>query len=93
MSGFYQNWIKVQNSNLSNDIVPMQSGGFQKPFYFGGSNIPTALKMNDTDLNLTGSGLSSYNKTDFLPYKVGKGVQKTHVKKHTNIHIPRYIKM
>ena len=41
MSGFYNNWLKVQHP----DKVYMQSTseGFQKPFYFGGSQVPLVL--------------------------------------------------
>lgn len=92
MSGVYQNWLKVQNPNMSNDIIPMQSGEFQKPFYFGGSQIPNALEY--TDLNITDSGLNGYTKVNFLPNKIkGKGLPTTDFKKSSNIHLPRYLKM
>jgi len=91
MSGFYQNWIKVQNPNLNNNITPMQSGGSQVPFYFGGSQVPTMLGFNDTNLNITGSGLSNYSKTNFKPILKGKKNQSTTFYKHSNIHIPRQI--
>jgi hypothetical protein len=57
MSGFYNNWLKVQNPNMNNNIVPMESGGFQQPFFFGGSQIPTALGLKETDMDITGTGV------------------------------------
>lgn len=80
MSGFYNNWIKVTNPNLSNDIVPMESGGFQKPFYFGGSQVPQVLKEESHKINVNGTK----RKVSFLPddpiYLHGSG-----------IHIPKSI--
>ena len=89
MSGFYQNWLKVQNPNMPNDIVPMESGGSQTPFYFGGSQVPTALKIYNTDLNLTGGGINNYSKISFKPEVKGKGVPSVLHHKYTNIHLPR----
>ena len=89
MSGIYNNWIKVQNPNLPNDIVPMQSGGSQVPFFFGGSQVPTGLNLTGTDLNLTGSGLRHYSKMNFTPIAKGKGIQSTNFHKQSNIHLPR----
>lgn len=89
MSGFYQNWYKVQHQDVPNDIIPMQSGGFQTPFFFGGSQVPSNLGLSDTNLNIKGSG---YDKVDFLPSKLGKGVQGTGFVKSSNIHIPRSMK-
>ena len=63
MSGFYNNWIKVQNPNMPNDIVPMQSDGFQKPFFFGGSQVASNLKLRD-NTSMKGYGV----KYDFSPY-------------------------
>ena len=34
---------KVHNPTASNSIQQMKSGGFQTPFYFGGSQVPNAL--------------------------------------------------
>jgi|688.fasta_scaffold203120_2 hypothetical protein len=94
MSGFYNNWVKVQNPNLPNDIPPMQSGGFQAPFFFGGSQVPVNLGLSDTNISGSGLGTSirSDLKIDFKPTKMGKGVQYTGVKGHRNIHIPRTLK-
>ena len=89
MSGFYNNWYKVQNPDVPNDIVPMVSGGFQTPFFFGGSQVPVNLGLTDTNLNIEGSG---YSKTDFLPSKLGKKVQGTGFSRSSNIHTPRIMK-
>jgi len=92
MSGFYNNWVKVQNPNLSNDITPMESGGFQTPFFFGGSQVPSNLGLNNTDLNISGTGLKDYSKMNFKPILKGKGIQSTNFHKQSNIHLPRYTK-
>jgi hypothetical protein len=34
---------KVNHPNAPNNIVQMQSGGFQAPFYMGGSQVPYTL--------------------------------------------------
>ncbi len=89
MSGIYNNWIKVQHPNSSNNIIPMQSGGSQVPFFFGGSQVPNALNMSDTDLNMTGGSINS--KMNFTPIIKGKGVQTSNFHKQSNIHLPRMI--
>jgi hypothetical protein len=91
MSGFYNNWLKVQNPNMNNNIVPMESGGFQQPFFFGGSQIPTALGLKGTDMDITGTGVNGYRKTHFMPEVKGKGVQSSQFSKNSNIHMPRHI--
>lgn len=89
MSGTYNNWYKVQHPDMSNNIPPMESGGNQVPFYFGGSQVPAGLNINDSNLNLTGKGLRNYNKESFIPHIKGKGIQSTKFKRHSNIHLPR----
>lgn len=86
MSGFYNNWLKVQNPDMPNNVLPMESGGYQKPFYFGGSQVPVNLGVNEK----VGSGINK--KTDFLPSKLGKGIQGTSMSKSSNIHMPRTMK-
>lgn len=85
MSGFYQNWIKVQNPNLPNDIPPMESGGYQTPFYFGGSQVPVNLGI---DNSIEGGGL---HKTNFKPHVKGLKVPPIQVNRHSNIMIPRHL--
>jgi hypothetical protein len=35
--------FKVTHAGASNNTVQMRSGGFQKPFFFGGSSVPYDL--------------------------------------------------
>lgn len=82
MSGFYNNWFKVTHPNANNDIIQMKSNGIQKPFYFGGSQVPEVL---NTDLHkITGHGIK--RKISFLP-DTNKGVY-IH---GSGIHIPKSI--
>ena len=83
MSGFYNNWVKVNNSDLPNNIVQMQSGGSQTPFYFGGSNVPNALHIHS---DISGGGF--FDKVHTLPYVEGKGTQYT-ARSGGKIHMPR----
>jgi hypothetical protein len=89
MSGFYQNWLKVQNPNMSNNIIPMESGGYQQPFFFGGSQVPSSIGLKNTEI--TGEGIRGYSKVNFLPEVRGKGITPTQNYKHSNIIIPRHI--
>lgn len=91
MSGIYNNWFKVQHPNASNDIPPMESNGFQKPFFFGGSQVPISLGIHDTNLHETGRGLKHHSKMNFLPDKKGKGIQHSNHHMQSNIHIPRHM--
>jgi|688.fasta_scaffold309061_2 hypothetical protein len=76
MSGFYNNWIKVTHPNMKNDIVQMESGGYQKPFYFGGSQVPIILKEEHHKLDDRGTK----RKISFMPdtndnvYLHGQGI-------------------
>lgn len=83
MSGFYNNWVKVQNPTMSNNIPQMESNGYQTPFYFGASQVPINLGLNNS---IKGGGL---NKVNFQPSNQGKKVQNSSHKKYSNIHLPR----
>lgn len=83
MSGFYNNWYKVNNPYSSNQIPQMLSACDQPPFYFGGSQVPSVLGSERHELR--GGTL---NKIDFLPNSKGKKKQSTIVNSN-NIHIPR----
>jgi hypothetical protein len=61
MSGGYN--PKVANPHMSNNIPQMRSAEFQKPFFFGGAQAPTALGLNSK--HYSGSGLGSGY--DYLP--------------------------
>jgi hypothetical protein len=87
MSGIYNNWFKPQNPSLSNDIIQMESGGYQTPFYFGGSQVLESLNIQK---DITGKGI--YKKSYFKPEIQGKNVQKTTYEHKNNIHIPRNLK-
>jgi len=49
MSGVYANWVKVQHPFMSNDIPQMKSDELQPKFYFGGSQVPVNLGINNTN--------------------------------------------
>ena len=85
MSGIYNNWYKVNNPSSSNNIPQMESGGYQKPFFFGASQIPEALDLTNTSQNISGKGLK--RKMDFKPQNTGKKVQ--YIKPNNNIILPR----
>lgn len=51
MSGFYANWPKVQRPD---ELLPQMESP-KVPFYFGGSQVPTALKTDDH--TITGRGV------------------------------------
>lgn len=53
MSGGYN--PKVSHPWMSNEIVQMESGAEQKPFYFGGSQVPISLGL--TQSSFDGSGV------------------------------------
>jgi len=85
MSGFYNAWPKVNHPNTI--FYQMESGGFQSPFYFGGSQVPTALGMK-------GSGFVKHHHvvTHKPRCDMGLNVQTTVHEKHHKIHIPRHLK-
>ncbi len=89
MSGFYNNWYKVQHPTQSNDIIPMMSGGLQTPFFFGGSQVPVNLDIDEH--RLTGSGIADYSKMNFMPMRKGIMRQDTNFHKASNIHLPRHM--
>jgi hypothetical protein len=80
---------KVFNSHMSNNIPQMRSQSFQKPFYFGGSQVPVNLGLRQGQFS--GSGFTGnappknvpvmrddgkpINRVLKYPNKVGMGVQ------------------
>lgn len=85
MSGFYNYWPKV---NHPDEVFPqMDSASHQPPFFFGGSQVPTAL-------GIKGNGMSSHHMISTLRDTFGQGIisQKTHHEKHHRIIMPRYMK-
>jgi len=90
MSGFYNNWTKVQNPEFTNNNVQMQSGGYQVPFYFGGSNVPNALKLDTNEIS--GRGFNAkVKKYEFHPIGLGKTTQMTETR-GGSVHMPRQLK-
>lgn len=87
MSGIYNYWVKVHHPELT-DIPPLESN--QKPFYFGGSQVPSSLGSDINDIK--GNGIDNSSKMNFKPIKKGKGVQSSNFHKASNIHLPRHIK-
>ncbi len=83
---------KVEYPNAPNNNPNMKSGGFQTPFFFGGSSIPTDLFLPKTAYSgSSGSGFSkgSVSKThpSDLDFTTKKGDEVYHRKNH-NIKIP-----
>ena len=75
MSGFYNNWIKIQNQE--SNLMQMQSEAYQPPFYFGGSQVPLALGMNK---NISGSGMCRYSEPEVSSKnQITGGVRKSRI--------------
>jgi hypothetical protein len=87
-AGIYNYNPKVNNPKKT--FVQMESGGFQAPFYFGGSQVPI---MNP---DLIGSGFRTHyefsqdsaKKVRAKGHGLGLGLQTT-VKKNNTIKIPQ----
>lgn len=75
----------VANPEISKHIPQMQSGGFQKPFFFGGSQVPTDLFMSSRQYNgSSGAGFHkgspSLTHLGDMDFTAKKGLQsKTHL--------------
>jgi len=84
MSGVYNNWVKVNNPYMSNDIIQMRSNEFQTPFYFGGSQVPINLGIEETK-SKTNHRISTSGE------KIGQGINRQSIynEKHKNILLPR----
>jgi len=80
MSGFYNVHQKVLHPN---SVLPqMESGGFQAPFYFGGSQVPSAIGLDNT-VKSSGRGLTQP--------KTSKKAQETGVDRLDKIYIPEHL--
>lgn len=90
-SGIYNYWPKVNNPNA--DFKQMTSGGFQPPFFLGGSQIPINLGMEKN--HLVGSGVHGYvshiHRAEDLPVscKTGRGLNTT-ASKSGKIFLPKH---
>lgn len=84
MSGFYNYWPKVNHQTES--FHQMNSAGFQTPFFFGGSQVPTAL-------GIKGNGITSHHVVSTHQPVYGQGIksQKTLHEKHHRIILPRHL--
>ena len=51
--------FKVTHAKASNNSTQMKSGGFQKPFFFGGSSVPYDLGI-PSNLTTTLEPVSKY---------------------------------
>jgi hypothetical protein len=77
MSGGYS--PKVAHPFLSNNIVQMRSGELQTPFFFGGSQAPTALKIpasaysGSSGAGVFSKGTPSLTKIGRLDFTTKKG--------------------
>lgn len=85
-SGFYNYHPKVAHPTT---IFPqMESGGFQTPFFFGGSQVPVNLGL------ATGSGFRTSHKFTNDKIKTldmqGRGI-KTTMDKHNRIMMPKHM--
>jgi hypothetical protein len=49
-SGTYNYWPKVNHPDKM--FIQMESGGSQKPFFFGGSQVPLALGINGSGISM-----------------------------------------
>lgn len=82
-SGIYNYRPKVEHPNK--EFIQMTSGGFQPPFFFGGSQVPLATGQ------INGKGMhtpyeSAYDMKRKLPM-TGRGIQTT-AKKGSKIYLP-----
>lgn len=92
-SGIYNYWPKVNNPNA--EYRQMTSGGFQTPFYFGGSQVPVNLHTDEH--NITGYGIHGYtshvHRASALPVsggRLGRGINTT-ASKSSKIFLPKHM--
>jgi len=84
MTGVYNYNPKVNNPILSNDIPQMRDEALQKPFFFGGSQVPVNLGINQ---DISGKGLNKKSKVKNT--NQSKLSQKTSIDRSSNILMPR----
>lgn len=93
MSNSYAYNPKVEHPRMSNNIPQMRSEGFQTPFFFGGSNIPSDLFLARSSYNgARGSGIfhhgmPSQTHQGDLDFTTKRGDTVFHRKGH-NVKIP-----
>lgn len=84
MTGIYNYHPKVNNPSLSNNIPQMEDEALQKPFFFGGSQVPVNLGINQ---DISGKGLNKKSKVKNT--NQSKLSQKTSIDRSSNILMPR----
>ena len=89
MSGGYN--PKVEHPFMSNNIPQMRSQAFQKPFYFGGSQVPTNLGLSKSQFS--GSGFTGDAPQRSMPVMRDDGkpinrVLKYHNKEGSGVQLP-----
>jgi hypothetical protein len=92
MSYSYAYNPKVTHPEMSNNIPQMRSGGFQTPFFFGGSQVPTDLFLAKSMYNgAKGGGFHKGSPSSTIPtdmdFTTKKGSKVFHRKGH-NIKMP-----
>ena len=91
-SGIYSYWPKVNHPNA--EFRQMTSGGYQPPFFFGGSQVPVNLGLDTHEI--AGSGIQNYKShvhmSEALPVsgKVGRGITTT-ASKSGKIFLPKHM--
>lgn len=65
MSGYYNYHPTIEEP----DVFLVQTASQQKPFYFGGSQVPVNLNLSKTNLQVKGEGLGRKHllKTRYYP--------------------------
>ena len=91
-AGIYSYWPKVNHPNA--EFRQMTSGGYQAPFFFGGSQVPVNLGLDTQEI--AGSGIQNYKShvhmSEALPVsnKVGRGITTT-ASKSGKIFLPKHV--
>ena len=91
-SGIYSYWPKVNNPNA--EFIQMTSGGYQPPFFFGGSQTPVNLGLDEQ--KISGNDIYGYishvHRAEALPVsgKLGRGIATT-ASKSGKIFLPKHM--
>ena len=84
MSGTYNYQPKVNKPTMPNNIPQMEDEVLQKPFFFGGSQIPVNLGINE---DISGKGIN--RKARVKNDSQSKLSQKTTIDRSSKILMPR----
>lgn len=90
MSFSYAYNPKVSHPNARNNVVQMQSGSSQVPFFFGGSQTPTDLFLAKSQYSgSSGSGFAPmYHNELIQPNNLNKLGNNIYSRKNNNIIMP-----